>query len=166
MIGCKKKDDQPDNTVKIFTFKSSVFDSGAVIPAKYTCDGQDVSPPLQWANPPTGTKSLLLVVSDPDAPAWTFIHWIVFNLPASSTGLKEGASSSALPSGTLEGMNHWSKTQYGGPCPPSGTHRYYFSLSALDITLSLSSGASKASIDAAVAGHILETKITMGKYTR
>ncbi|MBI2340966.1 MAG: YbhB/YbcL family Raf kinase inhibitor-like protein [Deltaproteobacteria bacterium] len=144
--------------------KSSAFDHNASIPQKYTCDGQDISPPLQWSGAPSGAQSFVLINDDPDAPVGTWDHWILFNLPAATNSLAESIKS--LPAGTLEGKNSWGKTGYGGPCPPEGVHRYFFKLYALDTALNLKNGAAKREIESAMKGHILAQAELMGRYQR
>jgi hypothetical protein len=147
--------------------KSSVFSEGGSIPAQYTCDGKDVSPPLSWSGIPAGTKSLALVCDDPDAPAGVWVHWVVYNIPASTSGLPEAVPArDEIAGGGLQGKNDFRKTGYGGPCPPGGTHRYVFTVYALDFDVTLAAGATKAQLLAAVRGHVLaEGKLT-GKYSR
>ncbi|MBD3303551.1 YbhB/YbcL family Raf kinase inhibitor-like protein [Candidatus Woesearchaeota archaeon] len=140
---------------------SPAFGQEADIPPEYTCDGDDVSPELSIADVPDNAKSIVLVCDDPDAPAGTWDHWIVFNIPASTDKIAKGKE----PEGTA-GRNSWGKTGYGGPCPPSGTHRYFFRLYALDTMLDLPEGASKADIESAMKGHVLEEAQLMGKYKR
>lgn len=116
---------------------SPAFADGRAIPVLFTCDGKDVSPPLKWSAPPAGTRSLVLIADDPDAPdpaapQMTWVHWMLYNLPPAAEGLPEAVTSAKLPPGTLEGLNDWKRTGYGGPCPPIGRHRYYFRLYALD----------------------------------
>jgi Raf kinase inhibitor-like YbhB/YbcL family protein len=150
-----------------FTLTSSAFDEGGAIPKKYTCDGADVSPPLSWAAPPGGTQSFALVSDDPDAPVGTWVHWVIFNLPAGLDGLPEGVPADAEPSlGGRQGKNDFGRLGYGGPCPPRGTHRYYFKLYALDATLGLPAGATKAGLLEAMAGHVLAEAQLMGRYSR
>ena len=119
---------------------SAAFTPEGAIPSRYTCDGDDISPPLQWSGAPAGTKSFVLIVDDPDAPdpaapKMTWVHWLLYNLPASTSGLPEGMRTSALPAGTREGVSDFRRTGYGGPCPPVGRHRYFFKLYALDTEL-------------------------------
>ena len=146
-----------------FELTSSAFSGGQQIPAKYTCDGEDISPPLQWSEPPAGTQSLALIMDDPDAPVGTWDHWLLFNLPASSRSLPEQAG---MPAGSAAGKNSWGRTGYGGPCPPRGTHRYFFKLYALDTTLALPAGTNKSQLLQAMAGHILAQTELMGTYSR
>jgi Raf kinase inhibitor-like YbhB/YbcL family protein len=146
---------------------SPAFAEGSTIPEKYTCDGQDASPPLTWSDLPKGTKSLVLISDDPDAPGGTWVHWVFFNLPPSSGGLAEAMSPDKNPArGSIQGTNSWSKIGYGGPCPPSGTHRYFFSLYALDTLLNLTRGATARDIDASMKGHVLAEAQLMGRYQR
>jgi Raf kinase inhibitor-like YbhB/YbcL family protein len=146
---------------------SSAFESGGWIPSKYTCDGEDISPPLEWSGTPEGTRSFALIVDDPDAPVGTWDHWVLYNLPAESNALEEGISKTAKSSaGGLRGLNSWRQLGYGGPCPPTGTHRYFFRLYALDAMLDLTFGAAKAQLTAAMAGHVLAQTELMGLYRR
>ena len=150
-----------------FGLKSSAFAQGEPIPTQYTCDGDDVSPPLAWADPPEGTASFALIGDDPDAPAGTWVHWVLYNLPADARSLQEAVPSDAqLPDGSLHGQNSWRRLGYGGPCPPSGTHRYFLKLYALDMALDLASGANKDSVLKAMEGHILGQAQLMGVYSR
>jgi len=144
-----------------FAIHSSAFTAGSVIPSRYTCDAEDFSPPLQWQNAPTKTTSFVLIVDDPDAPMGTWIHWVVFNIPGKIIDLKEAAG---LPEGAISGKNSWQKNGYRGPCPPSGTHRYYFKLYALDILLKLDATADKAAVVNAMQGHVLASAELMAKY--
>jgi hypothetical protein len=128
---------------------------------KYTCDGQDISPPLEWSGTPEGTQSLVLISDDPDAPVGTWVHWVLFDLPADTNSLPEGAQDLGT-----DGNNSWRRPGYGGPCPPSGTHRYFFKLYALDTALNLEAGASKEQVEKAMQGHILAQGELMGKYER
>lgn len=147
--------------------ESSVFEANSLIPAKYTCDGSDISPSLSWDEPPTGTQSLALIVDDPDAPRRTFVHWVLYDMPATVRQLPEQvASAKTLPSGGVQGKNDFGKLGYGGPCPPSGTHRYFFTLYALDKNLSLQPGATKQQILQAMNGHVLATAELIGRYQR
>jgi len=148
--------------------KSSAFKNGARIPAKHTCDGVDVSPSLSWSKLPAGTKNLALVCDDPDAPMGTWVHWVVYDIPASSAGLPEKLPPlKELADGTKQGMNDFRAIGYGGPCPPSGEHRYFFKLYALDGPTGLKPGATKVQLLAAIKGrHILAEAELMGKYKR
>lgn len=147
--------------------KSSAFSDEGSMPSKYTCDGQSVSPPLDFSGAPAGTKSLALISDDPDAPAGTWVHWVVWNIPPTSTGLKEGIGSvNSLPDGTKQGVTDFKRVGYGGPCPPSGTHRYYFKLYAIDSLLELPPSTTKAGLETAMRGHILANATLMGTYSR
>lgn len=150
-------------------FSSSAFRDAADIPAMYTCDGDDISPPLAWSGAPAGTKSFALIVDDPDAPdpkapRGVWVHWVVYNLPADITRLSEGVSS--LPAEAKLGINDFKKTAYGGPCPPIGKHRYFFKLYALDTLLPDLGKGTKASVEKAMAGHILAEAKFIGTYSR
>lgn len=147
-----------------FILESSAFSNGGSIPSKYTCDGDDISPPLSWQDAPTDTKSFVLIVDDPDAPVGTWDHWLLYNIPATTYELEENLTSA--PDGAHGGKNSWGKTTYGGPCPPDREHHYFFKLYALDSKLNLSSNASKSQIESAMRGHILGTATLMGKYNR
>ncbi len=150
-----------------FKIFSTAFKEGEMIPDKYTCDGINISPPLNWSNPPAGTKTFTLINDDPDAPIGDWVHWIVFNIPTDVRELKEEASSKhLLPKGSLEGMNDFRKNNYGGPCPPLGTHRYFFKLFALDIVLPLKESAVKKQLLDSMKGHILAEATLIGKYKR
>jgi Raf kinase inhibitor-like YbhB/YbcL family protein len=147
---------------------STAFNESEAIPVTYTCDGENISPPLSWASAPQDTQSLALIVDDPDAPSGTFVHWVAFNLSPKLSSLSEGASSpgSQDTAGT-PGTNSFRKSGYAGPCPPRGKpHRYFFKIYALDILLGLKSGASKADVEKAMQGHILAQGQLMGTYGR
>ncbi|MDR3492396.1 MAG: YbhB/YbcL family Raf kinase inhibitor-like protein [Gammaproteobacteria bacterium] len=147
-----------------FTIKSSAFSEGSSIPSIYTCDGDDISPPLSWHDEPANTKSFVLIVDDPDAPIGNWDHWLLYNIPATTHTLNENLTST--PSGANGGKNSWGNTNYGGPCPPDREHRYFFKLYALDCHLDLTSNATKSKIESAMDGHILGTATLMGKYNR
>jgi len=147
--------------------KSSAFDNEGKIPKKYTCDGDDISPPLSWKSIPEGTKSLAIVCDDPDAPMGTWVHWVVYNIPADIRSLNESiVPEKEIENGGIQGMNDFKKIGYGGPCPPSGTHRYYFKIYALDTEIALEPGANKSKLLIAMEGHILAKGDLMGKYSR
>ena len=149
------------------TLQSRAFADGEPIPRRYTCDGEDVSPPLTWAEAPAEARSFALVVDDPDAPGGTWVHWIVFNLPADASSLPEhAAESGGMPAGVIEGTNSWGRPGYGGPCPPSGTHRYFFKLYALDAMLDLPTTATGPDVARTMEGHVLEQATLMGRYAR
>ncbi|MDE2060300.1 MAG: YbhB/YbcL family Raf kinase inhibitor-like protein [candidate division NC10 bacterium] len=147
--------------------ESQAFQPGDMIPPKYTCDGQDISPPLSWSDPPTGTTSFALISDDPDAPMGTWVHWVIWNIPASVRAVKENFPKTAsLPNGTTQGTTDFRRVGYGGPCPPSGTHRYFFKLYALDTTLNLPSSTTKKDLEKAIHSHILAQTELMGTYRR
>lgn len=147
--------------------KSRAFEEGGMIPEQYTCDGIDVSPPLEWTSVPEGTRTLELICDDPDATVGTWIHWVLFNLPADTKELPENIpAQKILANGSKQGVSDFGKIGYGGPCPPTGTHRYYFKLYALDINFNLEPGISKRELLKAMEGHILAEGQLMGKYTR
>jgi len=146
---------------------SSAFEEGGLIPSKYTCDGADISPPLRWESVPEGTKSIALISDDPDAPMGTWVHWVLFNLPADTRELAENIPpDKTLPNGARQGTTDFRRIGYGGPCPPSGTHRYFFKLYALDTELALEAGADKKSLLKAMEGHVLGQGQLIGKYKR
>ncbi len=150
---------------------SSSFQPQGEIPRLYTCDGKDISPPLSWSGVPAGAKSLALIVDDPDAPdpaapRMTWVHWILYNIPASITSLSEGTTARELPKETLEGLNDWKRTGYGGPCPPVGRHRYFHKLYALDTVLPDLRQPTKAALEKAMSGHILAKTELVGTYQR
>lgn len=147
--------------------KSSAFEAGGVIPAKYTCEGPDVSPPLSWSDVPTGTKTLALIMDDPDAPMGTWVHWVAWNIPATARSLDEDIpKGDTLANGMKQGTTDFRRIGYGGPCPPSGTHRYFFKLYALDTTLNLPNSTTKKDLERAMQGHILKQAELMGAYRR
>lgn len=146
---------------------SSAFTEGAMIPKKHSCDAEDVSPDLKWSGVPKEAKSLALICDDPDAPVGTWVHWVLFNIPAAVNALPAGVPpDAALKNGARQGKNDFRKLGYGGPCPPGGTHRYFFKVYALDTVLNLDSGSTKAQVVAAMKGHILAEGQLMGKYKR
>jgi Raf kinase inhibitor-like YbhB/YbcL family protein len=152
------------------TITSAAFEQGRDIPARYTCEGQDVSPPLSWSDVPRNAKSLALIVDDPDAPdpakpQRVYVHWVVYNIPVSAA-LKENASKQGMPIGAVQGNNDWGKAEYGGPCPPIGRHRYFFKLYALDSQLTGLSAATKADLERAMQGHVVGTAELMGTYQK
>jgi len=153
------------------TLTSAAFADGAPIPAVYTCDGKDISPPLAWSGAPSATQSFALVVDDPDAPdpaapKMTWVHWVLYDLPASATALAEAAPAKALPAGMREGLNDWKRTGYGGPCPPIGRHRYFFKLYALDRLLGDLRHPGKAALEKAMQGHVLAQATLIGTYEK
>jgi len=146
---------------------SSAFKDGAMIPARYTCDGKDISPPLNWSEFPEGTKSFALICDDPDAPIGTWVHWVVYNIPDNVTALPENVPPHKSVMGNiLQGITDFRRIGYGGPCPPRGTHRYYFKIYALDTMLNLPAGATKRELLRAMEGHILVEGQLMGRYGR
>jgi len=150
---------------------SPAFAHGGEIPAVHTCDGKDRSPALRWSNIPEGTRSLALIVDDPDAPdpaapKTIWVHWVLYNLPADAVGLLEAVTPAKLPAGTLEAVNDWKRTGYGGPCPPIGRHRYFFKLYALDTLLPDLHRPTKAKLEKAMKDHILAQASLMGTYQR
>ncbi len=153
------------------SISSAAFGEGERIASKYTCDAQDVSPPLGWAGVPDGTKSLALIVDDPDAPdpaapKMIWVHWVLYNLPADSAGLAEATNSDSLPPGTLEGTNDWKQIGYRGPCPPIGEHRYFFKLYALDVGLPDLGLPTKDELLEAMEGHVVAEAVLIGTYSR
>jgi Raf kinase inhibitor-like YbhB/YbcL family protein len=146
---------------------STAFSEGGMIPAQYTCNGPDVSPPLNWEDVPEETKSLALIADDPDAPVGTWVHWVLYNLPADTHELQEDLpKTKVLPNVAMQGTNDFRKIGYGGPCPPGGTHRYFFKLYALDELVDLNPGARKKDLLDAMKGHILAECQLMGKFSR
>ena len=150
---------------------SSAFNHNGPIPKTYTCQGNNISPALAWSDLPKGTKSLALIVDDPDAPdpaapKMTWVHWVLYNIPVSATGLKEAVAPAALPPGTREGANDWQRTGYGGPCPPIGRHRYFHKLHALDVILPDLKEPTKAALEKAMEGHVLAKVELMGTYKK
>lgn len=150
---------------------SDAFKNNGAIPAHYTCDGRDVSPPLAWAGVASGAKSLALIVDDPDAPdpaspKTTWIHWVLCNIPPDAEGLPEAVKGPELPQGTIEGLNDWRRTGYEGPCPPIGRHRYFFKLYALDTTLETLKRPTKAMLEEAMRGHVIAEAELVGTYHR
>lgn len=153
------------------TLTSPAFAPGGEIPKVYTCEGDDVAPALQWSGVPAGAASLALIVDDPDAPdpknpKTTWVHWVLYDVPASAAGLPERISPDDLPAGTRQGLNDWKRTGYGGPCPPVGRHRYFFKLYALDTVLPDLHEPTKAKLEAAMDGHILSKAELIGTYEK
>ena len=153
------------------TLTSSAFSAGSSIPAAHTCDGKNVSPPLFWSGLPPATKSLALIVDDPDAPdpaapKRTWVHWVLYNIPSGTAGLPLGVHSEDLPHGTHEGLNDWERAGYGGPCPPIGRHRYFHKLYALDVVLPDLGKPTKAKLEKAMQGHVIEQAELIGLYQR
>jgi Raf kinase inhibitor-like YbhB/YbcL family protein len=153
------------------TLRSAAFEVDAGIPARYTCDGADVSPPLSWSGVPKEAASLALIVDDPDAPdpaapKMTWVHWVLYNLPPQTDHLSEAVGEEELPRGTAQGLNDWKRTGFGGPCPPIGRHRYFFKLYALDTRLSNLSTPTKAALESAMEGHVIAEAHLVGTYQR
>jgi Raf kinase inhibitor-like YbhB/YbcL family protein len=155
----------------MMNLKSSTFEHQKDIPKKCTCEGTDTSPALEWSNVPEGTKSLVLIVDDPDAPdpakpKMTWVHWVIYNIPADAASLPEGVKAAALPKGTQQGLNDWKRTGYGGPCPPIGKHRYFHKLYALDVVLPDLKNPTKAALEKEMKGHILAQAELIGLYQK
>jgi len=153
------------------SLSSPDFTHNGAIPTRFTCEGDDVSPALEWHEPPVGTESVALIVDDPDAPdpehpQRTWVHWVVYNIPASVHALPQAARMATLPAGTRSGMNDWKRADYGGPCPPIGRHRYFFKLYALDCLLPDLNEPTKAKLERAMEGHILEKAEILGTYVK
>jgi Raf kinase inhibitor-like YbhB/YbcL family protein len=151
-----------------FDLISTAFEQGGPIPAKYSCNGEDISPSLAWGDPPAGTQSLALIMDDPDAPGGTWVHWVLFNISPDLRELQENlpiTGKNQDPNAIFVGNNSWGRADYGGPCPPSGTHRYFFKLYALDTTISLLPGATKQELLSAMDGHILAEADLMGTFS-
>ena len=150
---------------------STAFAQNGDIPSQYTCEGEDISPPLSWSGVPASSRSLALIVDDPDAPdpaapRMTWVHWVLYNIPPESQSIGEATTSSSLPTGSLQGINDWKRTGYGGPCPPIGRHRYFFKLYALDSPLPDLNRPTKAQLEQAMRGHILGQAELIGTYQK
>ena len=177
-VGCQSRAEgggvgAPDreHEASIMKLTSAAFTEGQAIPRRFTCEGDDVSPPLTWSEVPAGTRSLALVVEDPDAPdpaapKRVWVHWVLYDLPPSAGGLAEAVSAATLPAGAREGQNDWGRAGYGGPCPPIGRHRYFHRLYALDVALGERGALSRAELDAAMQGHVLATAALVGTYAK
>lgn len=153
------------------TLTSPAFAANGEIPARHTCEGENASPPLAWSGAPQGTRSFALIVDDPDAPdpkapKMTWVHWVLYNLPAAAQALPQGTISRILPAGTREGLNDWKQTGYGGPCPPVGRHRYFHKLYALDAVLPDLGQPAKAELERAIKGHVLAHAELIGTYQK
>jgi Raf kinase inhibitor-like YbhB/YbcL family protein len=153
------------------SLRSEAFEHGEAIPARHTCEGDDVSPALSWSGAPEGARSFALIVDDPDAPdprapRMTWVHWVLYDLPPQASGLPEGVAPGALPPGTRQGLNDWKRTGFGGPCPPIGRHRYFFKLYALDTELGDLGTPTKAQLEQAMQGHVLARAELMGTYAK
>ncbi len=149
-------------SIKNMQLTSSSFIPGGPIPARFTCDGEDINPPLEWRDVPVGAKSLAIITDDPDAPGGTWLHWTLWNIDPSLSGIETGK----VPSGAVEGMTDFGRSGYGGPCPPSGNHRYYFRIYALDIRLDLRADALLSDLNQAMTGHVIGQAELMGTYSR
>jgi Raf kinase inhibitor-like YbhB/YbcL family protein len=157
--------------IMALSLSSPVFSHNGSIPKLYTCQGKDISPALSWSELPDGTKSVALIVDDPDAPdpaapKRTWVHWVLYNIPPTATGLPESVNATGLPAGTRQGRNDWDRTGYGGPCPPIGRHRYFHKLYALDVVLQDLKQPTKATLLEAMKGHILEQAELVGTYQK
>ncbi len=147
--------------------RSSAFTEGAAIPSRYTCDGENISPDLEWSEVPKGTQSIALIADDPDAPRKTWVHWVLFNLPPSLKKLEENVAKTPFPAcGGTQGVNDSNEVGYDGPAPPSGVHRYFFRVYALDIMLPLKAGCTKEQLQRAMEGRMLADGVLMGRYSR
>lgn len=163
-----------DTTVEnivTLTLQSKAFKNGEAIPDKYTCQGENISPPLSWDHVPENTKSLVLIVDDPDAPdpdapMMTWVHWVLYNIPPDQRSLAEDCNSNNLPAGAKQGLNDWKENEYGGPCPPVGKHRYFHKLYALDTTLETIAVVTKGKLETMMAGHIIEQTKLIGTYQK
>jgi len=150
------------STMGALTITSTAFHNNGNVPRQYTCDGKDINPPLQIAGVPQGTKSIALICDDPDAPVGIWVHWVIWNIDPGVKEIKENS----VPQGAIQGINDFRKHSYGGPCPPSGTHRYFFKVYALDTTFGISPNSSKADLEKAIKGHILGEGQLIGLYKR
>ena len=166
LIACSRPAQKAPEGPMTLSLTSPAFAANGPIPAVHTCDGRDLSPPLAWSGVPPAAKSLALVVDDPDAPRGTWVHWVVYNLPPSAAGLAEGAGSGALPAGALGGVNDFKRASYDGPCPPSGRHRYFHKLYALDIVVEGMDGPTASELERAMQGHVLARGELVGTYER
>lgn len=146
----------------VLSLLSDAFVESAFIPEEYSCKGINIAPQIEWVNPPQNTQSFAIIMDDPDAPMGTWTHWVVFNIPSTVKELQKNQQS--LPENAKYGKNSWNEDKYGGPCPPSGTHRYFFKLYALDSTINLPTGTTKVALENAMQGHILEQAVLMGKF--
>jgi len=176
LIGCTSRpqpvaqqpaEDKPNDNSGGIKLTSSAFKEGQPIPATYTCKGVNISPPLEWSGVPKTARTIAIIADDPDAPSGTWVHWVLYNLPADNIGLVENLPpTESLKAGGFQGKNDFGKIGYGGPCPPSGTHRYFFKIFALDGELPLKAGATKAEVEKAMAGHVVAQGQLMGTFGR
>lgn len=169
--GCEARDsvqaEEKGEATVTLNVTSPAFEDGAKIPAKYTADGANVSPPLNWQEIPEGAQSIVIIADDPDAPMGTWVHWLIWNIPAGEAGIRENVpSAEALANGAVQGTTSFNRVGYGGPAPPSGTHRYYFKVYAIDKQLDLAPEARKADVEKAMQGHILAQGQMMGRYSK
>lgn len=162
MVSCRPAEKDEPYRFYPMQISSSAFEHNQPIPSKYTCDAKDINPPLSIIQAPPEAKSLVLIADDPDAPTGTWVHWLVWNIDPATTQIEENS----VPTGAIEGTTSWNRTGYGGPCPPSGTHRYFFKLYALDIKLDLPPSTDKAGLEAALEGHVLAEAQVFGLYSR
>jgi Raf kinase inhibitor-like YbhB/YbcL family protein len=174
-ISCQNKNNEKtvpetknqSESVMEMKITSSAFEEGGMIPSKYSCDSENVSPPLSWSDAPTGIKTFAVICDDPDAPGGTWVHWVIYNIPAGASGLPEAVPvKKEMDNGAVQGLNDFRKTGYGGPCPPSGTHRYYFKIYALDAKLNPAGDVTKDILLDAMKEHILAQGELTGKYSR
>lgn len=167
IVGIFPQQKQKENKKMAIKLESSAFKEGEMIPSKYTCDGKNISPPLQWSGVPENAKSIAFIVDDPDAPMGVWVHWIIYNIPPTINHLEENISyDKKLKDGAIQGINDFRKNGYGGPCPPSGTHRYYFKIYALDLILEENPNMTKQALLDKMKNHILAEGQLMGKYKR
>ena len=167
----QEQGDKKERAIMSMQNTSSYIPHNGVIPVRHTCDGHDTSPELFWTQIPEGAKSLVLIVDDPDAPdpaapKRTWVHWVLYNIPANTAGLSEGIAATEFPSGTREGINDWQRTGYGGPCPPIGSHRYFHKLYALDTVLPDLKQPTKAKLEEAMQGHVIAYSELIGRYQK
>jgi Raf kinase inhibitor-like YbhB/YbcL family protein len=166
-IGSESPIEQTGGEKMTITVSSTAFRDGGMIPSQYACDGPNISPPIEWAGLPTDAETIALICDDPDAPAKVWVHWVVFDVPATRSGLPEAVpSEKTIPDGGRQGTNDFGEVGYGGPCPPSGTHRYYFKVYALDTQLNLDSTTTKDRLLRAMEGHVLAQGQLIGGYRR
>lgn len=162
-----EKNTKEVTTMQNISISAEAFQAGGAIPPEYTCDGSDVSPALSWKGIPSNAKSIALIMDDPDAPGGTFVHWVLYNIPAGTEKLPMGIpGNQTLGDGSRQGITDFGSVGYGGPCPPRGTHRYYFRIYAIDTMLDLPPGASRKQVDSAMKGHVLAAGELMGRYGR
>jgi Raf kinase inhibitor-like YbhB/YbcL family protein len=171
LMSQKERNEKKEKPIMSMTLTASSFSPNGAIPARHTCDGHDTSPELFWTEVPEGTKSLVLIMDDPDAPdpaapKRTWVHWVLYNIPPDADGLSEAIAAADLPPGTLEGLNDWQRTGYGGPCPPVGTHRYFHKLYALDTVLPDLKQPTKAKLEKAMEGHVIAYSELIGLYQK